>query len=72
MKKGKNLEGGYVGILMLLLGVAIIIFLVMRTDLFTGQKGGENMIEQGTNSIQKAEDVKNLIEQNNIQTMEEL
>lgn len=71
MKKVENLKGGYVGILMLLIGVAIIIFLIMRTDLFTGQKGSQNMIEQGTDSIQKAENVKNLIEKNN-SLMEEL
>jgi len=72
MKKGKDLEGGYIGILMLLIGVVIIIFLIVRTDLFTGQKGSKNMIEQGTDSIQKAKNVKNLVEQDNTQTMEEL
>jgi hypothetical protein len=72
MEKVKNLKGGYIGLIMLLIGVAVIVFLIVRTDLFSGQKGSKNMIEQGTDSIQKAEDVKNIIEQNNTKTMEEL
>ena len=68
-------NGGYVGILMLLIGVAIIAFLIVRTDLFTGQKGGQegkNMIEQGQDSINKAKAVKDMVERNSVNTMKEL
>ncbi len=67
-------NGGYVGLLMLLIGVAIVAFLIVRTDLFTGQKGeqdGKNMIEQGQDDINKAKAVKDLVEQNSVNTMKE-
>jgi hypothetical protein len=74
--KNKNLNGGFVGLLMLLIVVAGIIFFIVRTDLFTGGKldknateegtnlEGQNMLEQGQSAIQKAKDAKALLEQN--------
>jgi hypothetical protein len=64
-------NGGYVGLLMLLIGVAIITFLIVRTDLFTGQKDSKNMIEQGQDDINKAKAVKSMVEQNSINSMKE-
>lgn len=64
-------NGGYVGLLMLLIGVAIIAFLIVRTDLFTGQKEGKNMIEQGQDNINKAKAAKDMIEQNSINSTKE-
>jgi len=63
MKNKKIFNGGYVGLLMLLIGVAIITFLIVRTDLFTGQKEGKNMIEGGFNTIDAAKNAKNVIEE---------
>ena len=71
MENKKILNGGYVGLLMLLIGVAIIAYLIVGTDLFTGQKEGKNMIEQGQDSINKAKTAKDLIEQNNINSTKE-
>ena len=72
MKNNKNLNCGFIGILSLLIVVAIIIFFIVRTDLFTGQKEGKNMIEQGMSDIDKARDAKNLLEQNNKQLLNEV
>ncbi|MFA6251445.1 MAG: hypothetical protein WC603_02355 [Candidatus Paceibacterota bacterium] len=63
MQKRTILNGGYIGILMLLLGVAIIVFFIIRTDLFTNEKDGKNMIEQNKDAIDKANAVKALMEQ---------
>jgi hypothetical protein len=75
MKNKRYLKnGGYVGLVMLLIGVAIITFLTVRTDLFTGQKGGQgrkNMIEQGQDDINKAKEMKDLVEKNSVNTMQE-
>lgn len=72
MPKNKNLNGGYIGILVILITVTLIIFFIVRTDLFTGQKGGKNMIEQGTSAVDSAKAVKETIEFNNRTTMEGL
>ena len=48
---------------MLLLGVAIIVFFIIRTDLFTGKKDDKNMIEKNMEAIDKANAVKALVEQ---------
>jgi len=63
MKRRKYLNGGYIGLLMLLLGVAIIVFFIIRTDLFTGKKDDKNMIEKNMEAIDKANAVKALVEQ---------
>jgi|GEM_PF-5877482 len=70
MNKNK-LNGGFIGILMLLIGVAIIIFFILRTDLFTGEKEDKNMIEQGSSYIDQAKEAKNMLEKNSQQTMSE-
>lgn len=62
---------GFIGLLMLLIGFAIIAFFIIRTDLFSGQKDGKNMIEQGRDSIKEADNAKKLIEQNSRRTIEE-
>ena len=67
-------NGGYVGLLMLLIGVAIVAFLIVRTDLFIEPKGvqeGKNMIEQGQDDINKAKAVKDMVERNSVNTMKE-
>ncbi|HEY4478011.1 MAG TPA: peptidylprolyl isomerase [Candidatus Paceibacterota bacterium] len=61
----KNTQQGYIGIVLLLLGVLGVGLFAFRTDLFTGNKGDENIIEQGMNDIDKAQEVKDAIEQNN-------
>jgi len=66
MKKSRTINGGYIGILMLLLGVALMAFLIIRTDLFTGGKDGndKNMIEQSKADIDQAKAVKEMMEKN--------
>ena len=71
MQDKRNLNEGYVGIMMLLIGVAIIAFLIVRADLFIGQKEGKNMIEQGQDDINKAKAVKDMVERNSVNTMKE-
>lgn len=72
---------GFIGLIALLISVAIIALIVVRTDLFQGstsidEDGNEvknpdtNMIEGGFNAIDKARDAKNLIEENNRKTFE--
>lgn len=67
----KNLNGGYVGLLMLLIGVGLIIFFIVRTDLFTGEKGSKNMIEQGTDAVDQAKAARTMIENNSKQAAEQ-
>jgi len=55
-----NSDGGYVGLVILLLSVCFIVFFILRTDIFSGKD--ENMIEQGSNSIDKANNVTTQIE----------
>lgn len=67
----RKVNGGYIGLLMLLIGVALIIFFIVRTDLFSGQKDGKNMIEQGTDAVEETNEVKHLIEKNYQQSIQE-
>lgn len=64
----RNSEGGYVGLIILLLSVCFIVFFIMRTDIFSGTDG--NMIEQGNSSIDRANGVSNQIELRNQQSGE--
>lgn len=70
MTRNNKLNRGFIGLLMLLIGFAIIAFFIIRTDLFGGQKDGKNMIEQGRDSINEADNAKKLIEQNSRRTIE--
>jgi hypothetical protein len=63
MKDKRNLNGGYIGLLMLLLGVAFIAFFFFRSDLFSGQKDGKTVIEQDLEAINQAKEAKALIEE---------
>jgi hypothetical protein len=67
----QNSSGGYVAILVLFLSVTLIIFFVIRTDLFTGQKGDKNIIERNKEALDSAEAVKLQVEQKSIFTEEE-
>lgn len=49
---------------MLLLGVVFAVLVIIKTALFFGQKGSKNIIEQGTDPINKAREIKDLIEVN--------
>ncbi len=70
MKTREISNGGYIGILMLLIGVAIMIFFIVRTDLFSGQKGGKSMLQIDQDAVNKAKDVKAMVEQNSRQAAE--
>lgn len=64
----KKYIGGYIGLLMLLITVAVMAFIIVRTDLFKGfstdQKNSKNIIEEGFDAINQSKNAKNLIEQN--------
>ncbi len=64
----KNSEGGYVGLVILLLSLCFIVFFILRTDIFSGTDG--NMIERGNSSIDRANDVTTQIEFRNQQSGE--
>lgn len=59
-----NFNSGYIGLVMLLISFVIIALIIVRTDLFSGQKGSKNVLEQGTDAINKTKDVKTLLEKN--------
>ncbi len=69
-------NGGFVGLLMLLICVSIIALIIVRTDLFkgfpTGQSGNQNTFEHGIDAINAAKNAKNLIEQNSKNTNKQL
>lgn len=69
---GNTLQGGFIGILAVLVVFAAIIFFIVRTDLFTGQKSGKTMLEVNTSAIQQAKDVKARLEQNGVYSSEEV
>lgn len=81
MENKINLKSGHVGLLMLLIGVAFIAFIIVRTDLFKGktlnpktgeiENDGKNMIEGGFDAINQAKNVKNLVEQNSRKAAEQ-
>lgn len=72
MKNKKNINGGYIGLLILLLGVAFMAFLFFRSDLLLGQKGGKTIIEKDLEAINQAKEVKTLIEEKSERSTEEL
>lgn len=68
----KNSNGGFVGILMILITVTVIIFIMFRTDLFNGKKGSKSVVEQNIDAVQQAKDVKALLEKNSAQQIEDI
>lgn len=72
MKNKKNINGGYIGLLILLLGVVFMAFLFFRSDLFLGQKEGKTIIEKDLEAINQAKEVKNLVEENSKKSAEDL
>jgi hypothetical protein len=66
----KNNTGGFIGLVALLISVAIIALIVVRTDLFSPAKEKKSMIEVGTDAIDEARNVKVLIEENNRKAVE--
>ena len=78
-----NSNKGFIGLLALLITVSIIIFFIVRPDLFTlepkwgsglqnnAELEGNNILEKGFNAIDKAKDAKALMEKNNQQSVAE-
>jgi len=78
MQKKENLNGGYAGLIMLMITVAIMALIIVRTDLFTGEKviqeeGQEgvqtnkgSMLERGFDAVDQAKEAKALMEKNNV------
>ena len=82
MQSKKDLNRGYVGLLMLLIGVAVVAFLMTKgmTSFLGGSAStntnntntGEHGINSNLNPIDAAKEAKNLIEQNNTKAIEQL
>lgn len=70
----RNMQGGYIGLLVLVISTLIIALLFWRSDLFLGGSpgniqnqnsyfsGGSTPIEQGVNAIQQAQKAKQQLE----------
>ena len=76
MKKRKKLNGGYAGLLMLLIGVSIIIFIMFRNNIISNTSNNEenvkkNMIETNLDYVDQARDVKDMLEKKNQDYFEE-
>ncbi|MBI5139398.1 hypothetical protein HZA26_02195 [Candidatus Nomurabacteria bacterium] len=85
MTNKNTFDKGFIGLLFLLITLTIIIFLIVRTDLFEAKLNskfsgtlqnneeleGDNMLEKGFDAIDKAKDAKALIERNNGQSVAE-
>lgn len=81
MQDKANLNGGYIGLLVLLIGVAVIALVIVRTDLFKGktmnpktgemENDGKNVIEGGFNAINQAKNAKNIIEESSRKASEQ-
>jgi len=67
----KNTQHGYVGLILLLLGVLGVGLVAFRTDIFTGNKENKNIIEQDMSAVDKAQELKDTLEQNNKKVMED-
>lgn len=70
MKNIIKSNGGYIGILFILLAVCLIVFIIVRTDIISPNNDGKNMIEQGQDSINKANNVVDFVEQRNKQIID--
>lgn len=66
----QKMNGGFIGLIALLISVTIIVFIIVRTDLLSSSKEKKSMIEIGTDAIDEAREAKSLIEQNNRKAME--
>jgi hypothetical protein len=66
----KNLNGGFIGILVLLIGVTILIFLMAKN--ITGLKGNGEDTSGDLTPIDAANNAKNLIEKDSARTNQEL
>ena len=75
MKEGRIQNSGYIGLLALLISVAIIIFLIIRMDLYY-KKGANGEPTQNTpaklQAIDSAKQAKDMIEKNNQKTVEQI
>ncbi len=72
MQNKKTSNGGYVAIVLLVLGFVGIGLFAFRTDLFTGNKEDKSMIEQDLAALEKATEAKNLIEESSKKTNNEM
>lgn len=83
MRDKNILNGGFIGLVMLLIGVSIIVFIMFRKNIFFGQTyspekengientTGENMIDRGNDYIGEAREAKEMLERNSRKTMGE-
>lgn len=65
MKNIKTTNGGYIGILMILIVTVAIVFFMFRTDVFDGKEGGKSVVEKDLEAIDAAKEAKMMIEAGN-------
>jgi len=78
----KKYSRGFIGLVMLLIGVAVIALIIVRTDLFKGktmnletgevENDSKNIIEEGFDALDSAKNAKNMIEENSRKANEQL
>ena len=71
MQNKKNLNKGYIALLMLLIGVALMVLFIVRTDIFSGKKDTKSMLEQDLDAVNQVKEVKALVEEKSRKTLEE-
>jgi flagellar basal body-associated protein FliL len=62
MKNKKTLNGGYVGLVILLVGVSILVFFMFKSNLTSQGKYNKNAIEKGNDYINQAKNTKDMLE----------
>ena len=72
MKKFKNRNGGFIGILFMLVALAAIMIYIVRPDIITGKKETKGMLEQNLDVVQKAKDIKSVVEKNSAKQADEI
>lgn len=71
VKKYKNQNAGFLGLISLLIAVAVIAFLLVRSDLFIS-KDQKSFDEIRTGAMDDARDVKGQLEERDREVMQEL
>ena len=70
MNRTSSFERGYVGLLVLLIACAILVFMMTKNN--TSSSDGTTTIQEGKSVINEASDIKNMIESKHGAAMENL
>lgn len=72
MKNNFKLNGGYIGLLVLLVAIVAGGFFVFKPNKPAQEESSKNIIEEASGAIEQAKEVNDLVEQNNKNTTEEV